>query len=152
VVASALRALRIDRDPQRALEKLDDHRRLFPGGVLRREAMLARVEALLGLGRNDAALDVLDSLSLGGTGADRKATLARAELRAAGGRCAQALGDLDRLVDAPGPDDDVAARALYGRARCRLRARELDAARADLRAYLGRFPRGDRRVEAEALL
>ena len=147
LVASALRVLRTDRSALDALTKLDEYRRRFPHGVLLREAMLARVEALLTLGRNDAALDVLDSLFLGSTGPDRKLTLARARLRADKGRCSQALTDLDQLLVSPS-DDDVAETALFGRARCHLRTGDVDRARADLREYLRRFPDGEHKAEA----
>jgi TolA-binding protein len=50
------------------------------------------------------------------------------------------------------PEDAFAERALYGRAMCRAHAGRLGDARGDLRAYLDRFPRGDRRTEAERTL
>ena len=141
LVAGALRSLRYDHAPRDALAKLDEHRRRFPGGALHREAALARVEALLGLGRNDEARTVLDSLTLGSTGADRHARLARAELRADRGNCAGAVDDLNGIL-AGAANDKVAARALYRRARCALRVRNLGGARVDLSDYLARFPKG----------
>lgn len=151
LVAGALRSLRAEHAPRDALIKLDEHRRRFPHGALGREAALARVEALLGLGRNDEARTILDSLTLGSTGADRQARLARAELRADRGDCVGAVDDLDGILTGP-KNDEVAARALYRRARCALRTRNSEGARVDLRAYQARFPDGPRRLEVEALL
>lgn|GEM_PF-3474163 len=151
LVAGALRSLRSDHAPRDALAKLDEHHRRFPRGSLQREATLARVEALLGLGRNDEARTALDSLTLGSTGADRQARLARAELRADRGDCAGAVDDLNGLLSAAA-NDDVAARALFRRAHCALRTHNLPAARIDLRDYLAHFPEGSRKAEVEALL
>jgi TolA-binding protein len=151
LVAGALRSLRSDHAPRDALAKLDEHHRRFPRGTLQREAALARVEALLGLGRNDEARTVLDSLTLGSTGADRQARLARAELRADHGDCAGAVDDLNGILLAAA-NDEVAARALYRRAHCAVRARNLAAARGDLRDYLAHFPEGSRKSEVDALL
>jgi hypothetical protein len=151
LLGGALRALRADHAPLRALAKLDEHRRRFPDGALQREAALARVEALLALGRQDDALVVLDGLGLEPSGANRKAQLARAELRASRGRCADAIGDLDHVLDIP-TDDNLAARAYYARARCALHVHDPVRARADLREYLTRFPGGPRRSEVQTLL
>jgi hypothetical protein len=151
LLGSALRALRSEHAPLRALAKLDEHRSRFSGGALQREAALARVEALLTLGRQDDALAVLDALALEAGGADRKVHLARAELRASHGRCADAIGDLDHVLATPA-DDTLAARAYYARARCALHVHDPVRAGADLREYLTRFPGGPRRSEVETLL
>ncbi len=56
LVAAAFRALRAEHDPVAALSLLERHSRLFPSGVLSVEAGMARVEALLALGRSGQGL------------------------------------------------------------------------------------------------
>lgn len=151
LVTAALRTLRIDGLPTEALAKLDEHGRRFPSGVLAREASLARVEALLKLGRRRAALAVLDGLALTAQGADRSALLARGELRADGERCSDARRDFDQLLDAVATDG-AAERALHARARCSARAQDWTAARADLHLLKQHFPDGTRHADVESLL
>jgi thioredoxin-like negative regulator of GroEL len=151
LLAESLRTLRKEHAPERALALVAEHDRRFPDGPLRRQADMVRAEALLRLGRQSAALSVLDSLPLDSGAADRGLSLARAELRAAHARCAGASSDFDRVL-AVQPDDAFAERALYGRAMCRARANQFGDARGDLRDYLQRFPRGNRRTEAERTL
>jgi outer membrane protein assembly factor BamD (BamD/ComL family) len=151
LLAESLRSLRKDHAPERALALVAEHDRRFPGGSLRRQADMVRAEALLRLGSQSAALSVLDGLTLETGAADRGLSLARAELRAAHAGCAGAISDFDRVL-AVEPEDAFAERALYGRAMCRAHAGQLGEARADLRAYLERFPRGDRRTESERSL
>ena len=152
LVAGALRSLRSDHAPLDALAKLDEHDRRFPSGALRREGALARVEALLGLGRHEEALIVLESLTLAPVGTDRKVRLARGELRADRGRCASAIEDLSAILEGSATNDDIAARALHGRARCQLRLHNTSAARMDLREYLVRFPTGSHTTEVKGWL
>lgn len=151
MVARALTRLRRDHDPAGALAALDQRDRSYSGGNLRREAALARAEALLGLNRHSEALKVLDGVTLQPSAADRRARLARAELRAEEGQRAEAIADFDRVLG-NGGDDTLAERALYGRAVCRLRGGDLGAARTDLRAYLLRFPAGQHRAEVQQSL
>ncbi|HXU01526.1 MAG TPA: hypothetical protein VN903_11060 [Polyangia bacterium] len=150
-LAAALRQLRGDGDARGALARLDDYQRRHPTGALAREAALARVEALLSLGRDTAALDVLDGLALDGAEVDRRVALARAELRAAAGRCADAVGDFARARSGDA-NDDVAARALYGEGVCDLRTGDRRAARAAFETYQRRFPNGPRRADVERAL
>jgi TolA-binding protein len=153
-LADVLRVLRGQKDAAAALARLDEHDRKYPAGVLARESALARVEALLALGRDGAALELLDRLELEGNGLDRRALLARAELRAAAGRCLDASGDLARAPAGAGPDapDGLAARALYGDGICHLRAGDLSGARAAFESYLRDFPDGPRRDDVERAL
>ncbi|MEO8214583.1 MAG: hypothetical protein ABI560_15380 [Myxococcales bacterium] len=151
MVARALTRLRRDHDPAGALAALDQRDRSYSGGNLRREAALARAEALLGLNRHSEALKVLDGVTLQPSAADRRARLARAELRAEEGQRAEAIADFDRVLG-NGGDDTLAERALYGRAVCRLRGGDLGAARTDLRAYVLRFPAGQHRAEVQQSL
>ena len=151
MVARALARLRRDHDPAGALAALDQRDRSYSGGNLRREAALARAEALLRLNRNSEALKILDGVTLQPSAADRRARLARAELRAEEGHRTEAIADFDRVL-VNGGADALAERALYGRAVCRLRGGDLGAARTDLRAYLLRFPEGQHRVEVQQSL
>ncbi len=151
LLAESLHTLRKEHAPERALALVAEHDRRFPDGPLRRQADMVRAEALLRLGGQSEALSVLDSLPLESGAADRGLALARAELRAAHTRCAGAISDFDRVLAIEG-DDAFAERALFGRAMCRARASQFGAARADLRDYLARFPRGTRRAEAERTL
>jgi hypothetical protein len=151
LLASALRALRAERDPRAALTALDRRDREFPRGLLDREAALARVEALMALGQSGNALAILDRLRLSDRETDRRVSVLRAELRARGRRCADAIADFDAALGGAG-DDDVAARALYGRALCRGRVGDAAGARHDLVDYLSRFPAGaDRDAAVRAL-
>lgn len=151
MVARALARLRRDHDPAGALADLDRRDRSYSGGHLRREAALARAEALLGLNQNSEALKVLDGVTLEPWGADRRARLARAELRAEEGHRAGAIADFDGVLG-DGGNDTVAERALYGRAVCRLRGGDLGGARTDLRGYLRRFPEGEHRADVQRSL
>ena len=150
-LAGALRLLRSDGDARAALARLDDYQQRHPTGALAREAALARVEALLALGRDTAALEILDGLALDGAEVDRRVTLARAELRAAAGRCAAAAADFARARGSDGADD-IAARALYGEGVCHLRTGDRAAARAAFETYRRRFPNGPRRDDVERAL
>jgi hypothetical protein len=62
LLAQAYRHLRVDRDAGAALKRLDEYAVHFPAGALRLEAEVARVEALLMLGRRPEALRTLDAL------------------------------------------------------------------------------------------
>ena len=150
-LAEALRLLRGQDDARGALARLDDYQTRHPTGTLAREAMLARVEALLSLGRDAAALEALDGLALDGTEVDRPVALARAELRAAAGRCAGAIADFARARGGDG-NDGVAARALYGEGVCHLRTGDRRAARAAFETYRRRFPDGPRRADVDRAL
>jgi hypothetical protein len=153
LLATAFRRLRVERDAAAALGALDEHARRFPGGDLRPEAGLARVEALLRLGRQPEALAVLDGLPrhAGGGPSARRHALMRGELRAALGRCAEALGDFDEVLAGPDADADD-ERGLRGRATCRGRLGDTAGARADLQRYVARHPSGAFAAEARRQL
>jgi hypothetical protein len=137
----ALRSLRRDHDPRAALAALDEHTLRFPNSALTLEADVTRVDALLALDRRPAALAVLERMRVPATARGMELTLLRAELRAGAKRCAEATADFTRLLEA-NPAGAVAERALYGRAACQLASGNQTLARADLRAYLARFPNG----------
>ncbi len=151
LITTAVRKLRTDDDPRGALAALDQHRARFPAGALGREATLARVEALLALGRRGDALGVLDDAAVGDLPRARTVRATRGELRAELGRCADAIKDFDLLL-ATGPRDAYAERALYGRAVCRLRDGQAAHARADLDLYRATYPRGRFAADVQRLL
>lgn len=135
----ALEKLRRERDGVGALRLLDEHRARFPSGVLALEAAVARVDALLLLGRRADALEHLARLPLARVGRRVELQLLRGELYAEHD-CRKALGDFDAvLAVASAPFSE---RALYGRAICRLRLGDAAGGRADLEQYLRRFPSG----------
>jgi hypothetical protein len=140
-LARAFRDLRVDGDAQAALRALDEREKRFPDGVLSDEARVARVEALLALGRTADALPLLLEIRDRSQGLTREIQLARAEILAEQGRCAEASADFGDLMAAQ-VRDDTAERALYGRAGCRLRAGETTRARQDLLQYAQLYPQG----------
>jgi hypothetical protein len=151
-VGGALRRLRERDDAAGALALLDERDARFGGaGLLGDEARSTRVEALLRLGEHARALALLDAAAPRPTGRGRALLVTRGELRAAAGRCREAVADFALLADGA-TDDEPAARALYGRAACRGRLGEGDAARADLEEYLARFPAGRDAARARAAL
>lgn len=139
---AALRALRGggSERAQRGLKALDQHLRDFPGGPLELEARVARVDALLVLGRRQEARRELSALPIENIGRKNELRLIRAELRA-DDDCRAALSDFQVLVDlplAPG----WAERALFGRGACLLKLGDQAGAQRDFERYLERFPTG----------
>ena len=138
-LAEALHSLRANHAPGAALALLDLHAAELTQSAFVHEAMVLRVEALLGLKRSGEALVLLDGKSLSDVAASRTLLLTRAELRAAAGRCAESLPDFDLvLARARQPDEQ----ALYGRALCRSRLGDKLGARADFALYRRQFPNG----------
>lgn len=115
---AALQRLRRGNDPASALRLLDQYDRRFPRGLLRQEVMVTRVEALLAVGRSDDALLALESLPDSVVTRSRPLLVARGELRAARGRCGEALVDF-LLVESSSGGDELDCRAEHGRAVCR---------------------------------
>jgi hypothetical protein len=153
LVAGALRRLREQDDAAGALALLDERDARFGArGALGDEVRTTRVEALLRLGQRERALALLDVAMLRPTGRDRALLATRGELRADRGACRDAVADFDALLLDDDAADNAAERALYGRAACRARAGESDAARADLEAYVARFPDGRHAARARAAL
>lgn len=146
LLATALRKLRREADARGALAALDEYAAAFPGGELAAEADLVRVEALLAVGEREAALRLLDDCADANPRA-RQALLVRGELRAAAGRCADAIRDLDRVLAQP-PRDGLDERALFARASCSSRLHDYVAARRDLDTYLGHFSDAPRAAQA----
>jgi predicted Zn-dependent protease len=154
-VGKALRQLRIEKSPAAALETLQDYRRRYPAGLLSNEARLAELDADLALGHRAEALQLLESGSPLGEGAqprEAELDLLRAELLVGLGRCGAARPALDRRIAANTGPARVSARALYLRALCAARDGDAHASRSDLEDYLRHFPdQPDHRAVAEAL-
>jgi hypothetical protein len=136
----AVTQLRRANDPAGALEAVKEYQAAFPSGALADDVHRTEVECLLELGRRDEALRVLDAMPLDRAEGGRELRVVRGELRAAAGRCGDALSDFDAVGVRGG--DGLSERALYGRASCRTRLGDLNEGRADLERYLAEFPRG----------
>jgi len=143
ILRQALSALRRDHDARRALVLLDDYDRRFDKGALSLEATSARAQALLQLGDNARALELLDRLPLWQEKHTGELRVIRGELRSLSGRCQEALSDFDDVLRATaGSAPSEVARALYGRASCRARTGDLTGAEQDRQRYLKEFPKG----------
>jgi hypothetical protein len=123
-----------------ALQAIEHHLRVFPGGALELEARVARVDALLVLGRRQEARRELSALPIENVGRKSELRLIRAELRA-DDDCRGALGDFQVLVDQSLPSA-WAERALFGRGACLLKLGDKAGAERDFASYLQRFPSG----------
>jgi hypothetical protein len=123
-----------------ALSRLDQHLRDFPRGTLELEARVARVDALLVLGRRQEAKRELSAMPIENVGRNRELRLIRAELRA-DDDCRAALVDFHVLVD-QGLPDAWRERALFGRGACLLRLGDAAAAERDFTRYLELYPGG----------
>lgn len=140
LLARALAKLRRDRDASAALMLLDEHARSFPSGALKIEADVARVDALLSLGRNTEALVLLERLPVDRVGRGAELRVIRGELFAQRDS-KKALADFDRAL-ATGLPSELEERALFGRAATRLKAGDTAGGHADLATYLTKYPNG----------
>ena len=148
LLSRALAKLRRDRDASAALTLLDEHTRSFPNGTLRLEADVARVDALLALGRNAEALGLLERLPIDRLGRGAELRVIRGELLAQGDP-RRALGDFDRAL-AMGLPQALEERALFGRAASRLKIGDEAGGRVDLASYLAKYPNGRFAAQARA--
>jgi hypothetical protein len=144
LLREAFQSLRRQRQPEAALLLLQKYYQQFPQGVLRSEADVAFVEALLALSREAQALEFLQ----GHPPASGPLRLLRGELLAAANRCPEAVVILEQCLQEPG----LVERSLIGRARCRAQLGEAAGSRADLERYLKEFPDGKFAREAAAAL
>jgi hypothetical protein len=150
VLAGAISHLRGGHEATAALDDLADYERRFPSGLLDREVLRIRIEALLDLARDREALKRLDDRAPDAL--TRPLLLLRGELRARAGRCDEALRDLDPLADEGQTPAVLAGRALYARASCHSQLGDVAAARDDLERYQARFPDGSFHADAAAFL
>ncbi len=151
LLASAFRHLRNEGDATAALAALDERQRRFGAGALAAEAALARVEALLLLGRAADALPVLVAIRGARAGQTPEVRATRAELLARSQRCDEAAPDFDALL-APGAPAATRERALYARASCGLQSARPLGAVPDLESYLAEFPDGRAATHVRAAL
>jgi hypothetical protein len=140
LLTDALKRLHQSHDPRGALALLDDYAHRFPAGALANEGRIARLDALLALGKRGEALHVIESIDLSGVPRAGELTTLRGELRAEAGRCREAIADFDHVLGKS--EGRIEERALYGRGACRSRMGDVDGARRDLESYLVRFPGG----------
>lgn len=136
----AMGYLRRDRNPGAALAALDSYLGRYPHGALAKEARLARVDALVLLGRNEQALDALETITFDPGLRATELLVVRAELRAAKD-CRRAAEDFSVALGR-GPDARLLERILYGRGACRTKLQDLIGADDDFQQYLDRFPAG----------
>jgi hypothetical protein len=147
LLARALWRLRTANDPAGALKTLAERDRAFGSGRLGAEAALIRVESLLQMGNNGAALVSLNALPAERIDQSRRLSLLRGELRASNGACAGAVEDLERVLR-DSAADAWAERAHYARAACQARLGNVATAREELRLYLDLFPNGPHHRDA----
>jgi hypothetical protein len=141
LLADAFRELRSGGDAGSALRSLDQYDGRFPNGALRNEARIARAEALMILDRRAEALPLIEGIEEHDGALTRNVRITRGELFAETGRCANAIRDFNAVLAAT-EADTAGGRALYGRASCHLLARDIAAARRDLKRYLLLHPDG----------
>jgi outer membrane protein assembly factor BamD (BamD/ComL family) len=141
LLATAVRALRAQRDAASALVALDAYRNRYPQGRMSVEAAVLRVDALTALHRQAEALRYLDELDLTRMPGGLERRLQRGELRLASGRFHEALADFDGVL-AQAREQELIQRALAGRTQARQRLGDIAGARSDAGEYLRRFPTG----------
>ena len=150
LLREALQSLRHDDDPAGALATLDLYDQRFPRGLLAANAQLVRLDALLAQGQRAEASKLLARLDLVNSPRADELRILRAELLAPRG-CRSAVAGFTAAL-ARDLDPKLAERALQGRARCWLELGDQAAARADLTAYLQRFPSGPFAAQARQRL
>lgn len=140
LLARALRELRVERNPARAIATVDELLARFSRGALAHEAARVKIEALLAGTDSGPALAELDRWSARLTELPGAAELylVRGELRASVGRCREALVDLDAAGTALGPADTE--RALIAALTCQQQLGQSEAMRRTARALLRQFP------------
>jgi hypothetical protein len=153
LLGRALAQLRRDGDPAGALATLDEYEARFPRGAMAFDALAARAETLVKLGREQAALARLDAVPGAALAKSPALRVLRGELRASAGRLDDAIADFDRALGRGGAArGDLGERALYGRGSCRARRGDERGARDDLERYLQLHPRGRFAAEARRAL
>lgn len=136
----AMGTLRRDHNPGAALAAFDNYLERYPHGALEKEARLARIDALMLLGRNEQALHALEVITFDPGLRSTELLVVRAELRAARD-CRRAVEDFSVALGR-GPDAKLLERILYGRGACRTKLQDLPGADDDFQRYIERFPAG----------
>jgi hypothetical protein len=117
VFAAVIESWRRQRDAASSLALLEAYQRRYPTGHMRIEARALRAEIYLAQGRDDAALAVLDVISLSGLPRARELETVRGELRVKAGRCREARADLGSVLEVS-MTDALAERATRALAHC----------------------------------
>lgn len=141
LLLGALERLRRAGDAQGALALLNSHQERFPGGVLKREVTVAKVEALIALERRQEALALLQNANLSAFPKGAELRVLRGELSGTLGQCTQALADFEHTLKS-NAGEALLSRALFGQASCKSRLGQHQEAQRDFREYLKRFPKG----------
>jgi hypothetical protein len=115
--ATVIESWRRQRDAGTALVLLAAYDQRYPSGHMRLEARVLRAEIYLVQGKSDAALSVLDVISLAGLPRARELATVRGELRAKAGRCREAKADLGNVLESS-LTDALARRATQALAHC----------------------------------
>ena len=152
LLGRALGQLRREGNPAAALATLDDYQGRFPHGVMAFDAVAARVEALVKLGRTGEALRLLEAVAPAALARSPALRVVRGELRAGAGRLSAAVEDFDAQLGRGTGQGDLFERALYGRGSCRARQGDSAGAREDLERYLRLHPQGRFAAEARQVL
>jgi TolA-binding protein len=134
----AVALLRRHHDAAGALAAFEAYLHRYPHGLLQREALSGRIDALLLLGRSAQALSALDAFPFDQHRRSTELQVIRGELRARTD-CARAADDFTDALGR-GPDAPLLERILYGRGACRAKLGDRGGAEADLRRYVERFP------------
>jgi hypothetical protein len=141
-IGRAMSALRRDTAPREALRVLDGYDQEFPSGSLRTEALVLRIDALVAMGDERAALARLTEMSPATLAPLSRLRLLRADLHAKVGDCSRALADYDGLLGKTDVAGELRGDALFGRAMCRAQLGKRSEAERDYRQYLEAFPNG----------
>jgi tetratricopeptide (TPR) repeat protein len=159
LLARVIHQLRVEGRAADALSALDDYDVRYPAGSLAPEAAALRAETLLELGRKPEAIRTLSELLARPLPGNEERRVLRGELLASMGSWRGASADFDQALlradeDTPDsrPRSSLVERALWGRAVARNHLGEGPGSRADLAAYLRRFPRGVFAVQAARAL
>lgn len=138
LLAKAVAELRDRHDAPAALKTLDEYSQRFANGVLRNEATLTRVEALVAASERKQALTLLESLDLTVTPRGSELRVLRAEFLLEDGRRDAARADFEQALTGK-LVRDVEERALIGLANA---LSDESLARQAFQRYLERFPGG----------
>lgn len=118
LLTKAVTQLRDQHEPAASLQTLDEYAARFSQGVLRNEAALTRVEALVAAGRRSDALAVLESADLASSPRGGELRVLRGELLLDAGRLEDAVREFETALRS-GLRIEIEARARQGLDRAR---------------------------------